>query len=57
MDAERHIPEVEVTPEMIEAGVRVLLESGAIETPMPGADPYLVQRIFVAMSLARAEQS
>ena len=43
----------EVTPEMIEAGVRVLWESGALETVMDGPDQLLVQKIFVAMSRAR----
>ena len=42
--------EIEITPEMIEAGVCVLWESGAVETPMDGADRELVQKIFVAMS-------
>ena len=32
---------------MIEAGVRTLWESGAVETPMDGVDQLLVERIFV----------
>ena len=44
--------EIEITPEMIEAGARVLWDSGAVETPMEKADRTLVQKIFVAMSLA-----
>jgi hypothetical protein len=49
--------EIEITPEMIEAGVRVLWESGAIETPMGDADRDLVHEIFVAMSLAGGSRS
>ena len=41
--------EIEITPEMIEAGVRVLWDSGAHE-PMDGVDQLLIERIFVAMS-------
>lgn len=44
--------EVKITPEMIEAGVRVLWKSGAVETPMEKADRNLVRKIFVAMFLA-----
>jgi hypothetical protein len=44
--------EIEITSEMIEVGVRVLWDSGAVETPMEKADRTLVQKIFVAMSLA-----
>ena len=47
--AEAGAPEIEVTPEMIESGLRVLWESGAIETPMEDFDRSLVQKIFVAM--------
>jgi hypothetical protein len=50
-------PETEVTPEMIEAGISVLWKSGAVETPMDGVDQMLVQKIFVAMSLASKERS
>lgn len=42
--------EIEITPEMIGAGVHVLWGSGAVETPMVDADRELVQEIFVAMS-------
>ena len=45
-------PEIEVTPEMIEAGVRTLWDSGLIETPIDGVDQMVVERIFVAMSRA-----
>jgi hypothetical protein len=41
--------EIEITPEMIEAGVCVLWDSGAHE-PMDGVDQLLIERIFVAMS-------
>ena len=41
--------EIEITPEMIEAGVRVLLESGAVENPIAGADEILVKKIFLAV--------
>jgi hypothetical protein len=50
-------PEIEVTPDMIEAGVRVLWESGVVETPIDGVDQMVIQRIFVAMSLASKERS
>lgn len=49
--------EIEVTPEMIEAGLNVLWESGALETPMKGADQIVVKEIFVAMSLVSRERS
>lgn len=41
--------EIEVTPEMIAAGVDVLWDSGAVENPMDGVDQELVRKIFVAM--------
>jgi len=41
--------EIEVTPAMIDAGGTVLWESGAIESPMDGADRHLVREIFFAM--------
>jgi hypothetical protein len=41
--------EVEITPEMIEAGVHILWGSGAVEVPMEDADRELVRKIFVAM--------
>ena len=56
-EAENNPERIEATPEMIEAGVRVLWKSGAVETPMDGVDQMLVQKIFVAMSLASKEQS
>lgn len=49
--------EVEITPEMVEAGICVLWDSGAVETPMDGADRELVKRIFVAMSRGLRDQS
>ena len=45
--------EIEVTPEMIEAGVDVLWKSGSVEIPMDGVDQALVQKIFSAMLRAR----
>ena len=41
--------EIEVTPEMIEAGVAVLYESGAITPRLSDADRQLVGRVFVEM--------
>ena len=42
--------EVEVTPEMMEAGCQVLLESGALANDyLSSADPLLVCDIFQAM--------
>jgi hypothetical protein len=41
--------EIEITPEMIAAGVRVLWDSGAIEAPMEDFNRELVEKIFVAM--------
>jgi len=41
--------EIEVTPAMIEAGLDVLWNSGALETPMAGADRILVEEMFRAM--------
>lgn len=49
--------EIEVTPEMIEAGIRVLWDSGAIEAPMEDFNRELVQKIFVAMSHALTGRS
>lgn len=46
---EKPTVEIEVTPSMIEAGVRVLYESGAIEHPLEAADRNLVQRVFEQM--------
>jgi hypothetical protein len=39
----------EVTPEMIEAGVSVLYDSGAIENPLHEADRDLARRVFLEM--------
>jgi hypothetical protein len=50
-------PEIEVTPAMLGAGVRVLWNSGALETPMDGVDQLLVQDIFVAMLHVSKERS
>jgi hypothetical protein len=42
--------EIEITPEMIEAGVKELFESGRINTDYAkGSDDVLVARIFQAM--------
>jgi hypothetical protein len=41
-----------VTPAMIEAGVSVLYESGAIENPVLGNDRSLVRKIFAEMLAA-----
>ena len=41
--------EIEVTPEMIEAGVSALYESGAIENPLHQADRDLVKMVFLEM--------
>jgi hypothetical protein len=46
--------EIEITPEMIEAGLCVLWDSGAVENPMD-ADRILIRKIFLAMSLHRSE--
>jgi hypothetical protein len=43
---------VQVTPEMIEAGLRTLWESGAVEYPME-IDRDLVREIFVSMERQR----
>lgn len=48
---------IEVTPEMIEEGVRVLWESGAVENPIDGVDQELVRKIFSAMSHVSRAQS
>lgn len=42
--------EIEVTPEMVEAGCAVLLDSGRLTTDyLVSSDPLLVQEIFLAM--------
>jgi hypothetical protein len=53
LTAEAGAPEIEITPAMIEAGVAVLWESGAVENPNEDADRSLVQKIFVAMAALR----
>jgi hypothetical protein len=40
--------EIEITPEMIEAGVMTLWESGAVENPLE-ADRRIIERVFRAM--------
>ena len=49
--------QIDVTPEMIEAGLRVLWESGAIEILMEDFDRGVVRKIFVAMSHVSRERS
>lgn len=53
--AHREVPETEfeITPEMIEAGVTVLYESGAVDTPIIDNDRSLVRRIFESMLQAQ----
>lgn len=46
-------PELEITPEMIEAGLRAYWESGAAEIPNASADRELIRRIYLAMSHVR----
>lgn len=48
--------EIEITPEMIEAGVQVLWESGAVENPLAYADRKTIRRIFSTMFQLRAEE-
>lgn len=43
--------EVEVTPEMIEVGVRVLWNSGAIDHPC-SIDRDLIRKIYMRMAIA-----
>jgi hypothetical protein len=50
-------PEVEITSEMIEVGVRVLWESGAVESANLGADQELVREMFLRMSLVLRDRS
>ena len=47
---------VKVTPAMIEAGVMVLHESGAVENPLSGADEIVIERIYRAMHRKSEEQ-
>ena len=49
--------EVEVTPEMIEAGVKVLWESGSLETYIEDLDRMLVHSIFISMRRAASCRS
>ncbi len=44
---------LEMTPEMIEAGMRVLQDSGRLEYEAPGSDELLVTAVFQAMELKR----
>jgi hypothetical protein len=44
--------EVDVTPEMIEAGVTTLWESGAVENPLE-ADRRIIKEVFRAMWSAK----
>jgi hypothetical protein len=46
--------EFQLPAEMIEAGIRVLWDSGALE-PTDGVDQLLVQEIYFAMSRAARE--
>jgi hypothetical protein len=48
--------EVEITPQMIEAGTKVLWDSGITDAPL-GADKQLVAEIFRAMDAARLGKS
>jgi hypothetical protein len=49
--------ELEVTPEMIEAGVGVLYDSGAIENPLHEADRDLARKVFLKMHRHRTATS
>lgn len=42
-------PEIEITPEMVDAGVESLWRSGVIEHPLPDLDQEIVRQIFLAM--------
>lgn len=57
MEKDEKPKEIEVTSVMVEAGVSVLWESGAIENPLDGVDQELVRKIFVAMSRSLKEPS
>ena len=41
-------PEIEISPEMVEAGVQYLWDSGRLERDVPGSDHLLVQGILEA---------
>ncbi len=47
-------PEDEITPDMIEAGLRTYWQSGAAETPNASADRELMRQIYLVMSHARS---
>ena len=47
--------EIEVTPQMIEAGLCILARSGAVDELME-ADTLLVTEIYQSMSLVRGDQ-
>ena len=47
------VPEIEVTPAMVEAGVSALHASGAVEHPLE-ADRLVVAEVFRQMALARS---
>ena len=47
------LSDLEATPEMIEAGVHVLQNSGRLEYEAPGPDELLVTAIFREMELKR----
>jgi hypothetical protein len=49
--------EIEVTPAMIEAGVRVLWDSAMVEQPMDGPDQLVIERIFLEMSRVAVTRS
>ena len=49
-------PETEITPEMIEVGVRKLWESGAVEHPTD-ADRELVRKVYLAMRFAHERKN
>ena len=46
---EAELDEVKITPQMLEAGVKVLWGSGAVENPISGTDEILVKEIFLAV--------
>lgn len=50
-------PEDDITPAMIEAGVTVLWDSGAVEVANLGADQELIREIFFVMSRASKDRS
>ena len=56
-DSPTETEEVKVTSEMLDAGFRVLWDSGAVENPMADVDRELVRRIFIAMRFAQRPHS